>query len=115
MRNRFLLSKYGESVTDESAEHGDIAESWTEFQDRPSDVRDVVSALRECSELSTYPVRSLADVERANGCLWASTEHEQNYHTGEEIGYSVHLRMLDGSPVPSRVMWRVLKLARLVR
>jgi hypothetical protein len=106
MRERFLLSKHGESITPESAADGDVAERWTEIDREPATLRDVVEAFRACEELSCSPVTA----QNAAG-MWGITAADLDYRTGTEERYSYHVMTQYRTPVDGRTMLRILRLA----
>lgn len=108
MRKRFILSIYAECWDEAALEAGETDDRGLVKQG-PSDLMDVVRALRECSELSCWPV-----TRDTCAHVWASYSHDDPY-TGDHHVQSVHVRMLDGTDVPARVMWRILKLSQLAR
>lgn len=116
MRERFLLTKYGERVTDESAAEGDVAEYWTEIDHEPATVRDVVEALRECVEVSMSPCTrdTIRRYHYARG-LWARTEPVHDYRTGDWECFSVHVEMANGQDIRGRDLARLYYLAGLVK
>lgn len=105
MKERFLLSVHQETWNEDALEAGDTDDRDTLRDREPADLSDVVRELRTCSELSQSPVRPDTCAH-----VWAS-RYEDHVFTGDHIVESVHVRMLDGSDVPARIMWRILRLA----
>ena len=98
------LTKTYSIITEESAEHGDFAETGFEFKYQPATVRDVVDALRECLETSCVPL-----CETGHNC-WASTNPEQDIFSGEWTTYTYHVEGV--TPHQRR---RLFRLAGLIK
>lgn len=90
----FTVSKTFDVVTPESAEHGDIADSGFEYQDRAMTLREVLRTIESegCTEPSSWPC-TLENF--ANGRVWfTSVDPDVDYRTGESTTYAIHV---DGS------------------
>jgi hypothetical protein len=107
---RFVVSRYYEIVTEESARDGEAAERGEVFTDSPMSLEDTVRELSDCYELSSWPVRKPEDM---TGYEWASTEPTQDYHDGSYRSESVHVERL-GRPATGAELFRVFKLAGLI-
>ena len=60
-------------------------------------------------ELSCYPARG------NSRNIWASTETQQDYRTGEYSQDTLHFSNLDGTPVNERNTRRIYRLAGLIK
>lgn len=107
---RFLVSRTYDIVTPESARIGDHAESGYEFEDTPMSLAEAIAELRDCSELSSAPIRSPRDLA---GHEWASTEPYQDPCNGSDRTESVHIRGLRHTLTPDQ-LFRLFRLAGLI-
>lgn len=105
-----LLTECYEIITPESAADGDAAERGLITEREPVSVRDAIEKLRECSALSTSPIRSVGDCR----FVWAETDGDTNYRTGAVERRSIHLRAWNGGELSARQMARMLRAGGLV-
>lgn len=105
------LSVCYDTITEESAEQGDVAESGYEREPTLVSVRKAIEELRRCSAVSTCPIRSAAE---CTGYEWALTEYELNSQDGSERQETVHLRRANGSRLSGHQLYRLFKAAKLV-
>lgn len=75
-------------VTPESAEEGDFAESGWELEPEDMSAEDII---RYMQDLGVY--------ENNGDGSWYTAGSVQDYSTGEEISYAVHVKNVDGSPL----------------
>jgi hypothetical protein len=108
---RFLVSRTYGIVTPESASNGEESEGGFVFEREPMSLEDTVKELRECSTLSSWPVRSPRNL---SGYEWASTEPSVDYQSGNETTESVHVKTLWGSDLDPRDLYRLFQLAGLI-
>jgi len=99
-------------VTEESAAEGDAEERGFVRERELVSVREAISALAECSELSSWPING---PDQMSGHEWASTEPRQDMHTGAYESRSVHVARADGTPLTGWQLYRLFKSARLVK
>jgi len=71
-----------ETITDESAEHGEAAEQWMECENAEFTVRELIRDLRG-QESSQYPITNPDSV-------WFTSYGERDYRTGDYENYSLH-------------------------
>lgn len=102
---RLLVSITFETVTEASARDGEAADRGFVAENELWTVRETIDRLRECSELSDYPM--------PYGRTWASDEASQDYRTGEYYAESVHIRRADGSSLSDRQARRLYRAAGL--
>lgn len=78
-----LISKTYCTITSESAENGESAEQGYIFENAEYSFRDLVDAMQEYSNPSSYP---------PSGSIygWLSNNPETDYQTGDEITESIH-------------------------
>lgn len=107
---QFLVSRFYDIVTPESAKDGDIAESGEVYTNQVMDVRQTVAELGEMMDTSSWPIRFPTEAE----CVWACSEPAQDYRTGEYRSESVHVKNIHGGDVRGSIMLRLLKLSNLV-
>jgi len=99
------LAKTYSTVTEESIEQADYADTGFEFEARPAKVREVVEALLECTEPSCLPL-----CDAGHPC-WASTEFETtDFRTGERTCYSYHIGGI--TPHQRKRLFRIAKLIK---
>lgn len=77
-----LINKTMETITEESAEHGEAAERWMEYKNAEFTVRELARDL-EGLEPSEYPITNPDHV-------WFTYYGERDYRTGEYENYSLH-------------------------
>jgi hypothetical protein len=71
-----------------------------------------VDELRDCVELSAWPIRSPRDL---NGHEWAETEMEpEDYSSADERQESVHFRNIRGGNISPANLFRLFCLAGLI-
>lgn len=103
----FIISKTYQTVTPESAEHGDFADSGYEFEDVSYTFRELVDLIYHDGfiEPSIFPPKSGDD-------FWLSSDYEiEDYSTGEEISYSIHLE--NKSPRMLRYWFKAYEASRI--
>lgn len=105
------LSVCYETITEESATHGDADDRGFVRERELVDVREAITELSRCSELSSGSVRG---PQHLSGHEWASTEPDQDYQTGEYYSESVHIARADGSDLAPRALFRLFRAAGLV-
>jgi hypothetical protein len=111
-KDRFLVSRTYAETTPESVEAGDFSDTGWVFKDFPMTLRDVVEELRGCFALSDGPTIR----KNISGRTWASTLWDiKDYGTGTEREESVHIRDMEGEILPARTIYRIYKLAGLVK
>jgi hypothetical protein len=109
---RFLVSRCYSIVTPESARIGDTAENGFVFEREPMSLAQAVDELRDCVELSAWPIRSPRDL---NGHEWAETEMEpEDYSSADERQESVHFRNIRGGNISPANLFRLFCLAGLI-
>jgi hypothetical protein len=108
---RFLVSRTYQITTPESVEHGDFAEDGYVFQDEAMSLEETVRELRDCSHLSSAPIRSPDDLM---GREWANTEPVPDYSNGNDQTDSVHIRRLNGDVPSPEQLYRLFKLSGLI-
>lgn len=77
-----LINKTMEIITEESAEHGEAAEQWMEYENAEFTVRELIRELKGL-EPSQYPITNPENV-------WFKSYGEIDYITGEYENYSLH-------------------------
>jgi hypothetical protein len=120
-REIFLVSRaysehwWLESVAEDDSE-GDSEEYAEEhgfvYEDSHMTAEEAIRELRECSELSVYPVRSPAQL---TGYEWASTEGDEDYRTGRNRTESVRVKRLNGKPLSPKSLFVLFHRAKLIR
>lgn len=104
----FTVSRTYSETTPESAEDGDSSDAGFVYEDEPQSFREVVSALRECSEVSQSPVTT--------GHVWASTEYTTvDYRTGTDRSESIHVNAINDKAPTAHQMKRLFRAAGLVK
>lgn len=102
----FTVSRTYSETTPESAEDGDSSDEGFVYKDEQQSFREVVSALRECSEVSQCPVTT--------GHAWASTEYTViDYQTGTDRSESIHVNAINGKEPTAHQMRRLFRAAGL--
>lgn len=95
----FSISKTYQTITPESAEDGDFADSGFEFENVEYTFRELVGEMREYLETSSYPLSN------GENDFWVSSGFETtDYATGEETSYSLHFDR--SNPERLRKYWR---------
>ena len=108
----FSVSKTYSETTPESASEGDFSNTGFVYKDQSFTLRELIRELEDCSELSSWPVKTPADCHRG---IWASTEsHITCYRTGTETSESIHIESVNGKPIRPAQLFRLFKLAKLV-
>lgn len=77
-----LISKTMESITEESAEYGEAAEWWMEYENAEFTIRELVKDIQGL-EPSQSPITNPETV-------WFTSYGEMDYITGEYKNYSLH-------------------------
>ena len=77
-----LINKTMEIITEESAENGEAAEQWREYENAEFSFKELVTALRGL-EPSQYPITNPAYV-------WFTENGGMDCMTGEYENYSLH-------------------------
>lgn len=77
-----LINKTMEIITEESAEDGEAAEQWTEYENAEFTIREIVKDIKGL-EPSQYPITNPENV-------WFTSYGEMDYITGEYENYSLH-------------------------
>ena len=77
-----LINKTMETITEESAEHSEASEQWTEYENAEFTVRELIRELKGL-EPSQYPITNPEAV-------WFTSYGEMDYITGEYENYSLH-------------------------
>lgn len=77
-----LINKTMETITEESAEYGEAAERWVEYENGEFTVRELMRDL-EGLEPSQSPITNPEFV-------WFTSYGEMDYRTGEYENYSLH-------------------------
>lgn len=106
---RYLVSRTYSETTPESAADGDCSDNGFVFEDMECELFEVLRELRDCSELSQFPVS-------LNSCdhVWASTEYAvSDYADGTERQESVHIKDENGCDLSSRRLFRIFQCAGL--
>jgi hypothetical protein len=108
---RFLVSRCYSIVTPESARIGDTAEDGFVSEREPMSLAQAVDELRDCVELSAWPIRSPRDL---NGNEWGCMEPVLDYRTGNDRTESVHIKSIHGGNVSPANLFRLFCLAGLI-
>lgn len=77
-----LINKTIETITEESAEHGEAAEQWIEYENAEFTVRELIRELKGL-EPSQCPITNPETV-------WFTSYGEMDYITGDYENYSLH-------------------------
>lgn len=77
-----LINKTMETITKESAEHGEAAEQWMEYTNAEFTIRELIRELKGL-EPSQYPITNPEHV-------WFTSYGGMDYRTGEYENYSLH-------------------------
>ncbi len=77
-----LITKTMETITEESAEHGEAEEQWIEYENAEFTIRELMHDLKGL-EPSQYPITNPETV-------WFTSYGGMDYITGEYENYSLH-------------------------
>lgn len=77
-----LINKTMEIITEESAEHGEAAEQWMEYENTEFTIREIVKDIKGL-EPSQSPITNPEYV-------WFTSYGEMDYITGDYENYSLH-------------------------
>jgi len=77
-----LINKTCEIITEESAENGEAAEQWFEYENGEFTIREIAKDIKGL-EPSQYPITDPARV-------WFTSFGDMDYITGEYENYSLH-------------------------
>lgn len=81
------------------------------FEEEVMDIDDLLSELRDMSELSVAP----AIEKNITGHVWANQEASQDPHTGVTRQESVHIKYPDGRPLSNRDAFLIFKESGLAK
>ena len=101
---KFSITKTYQLVTEESAEHGDLADHGVVWEDVVS-LRDLIGILREYSYLSSTHVDSWT---------WAESDPDLNFSTGAYTTYHLHVNAINGHEPTAHQLRRIYRIAGLV-
>lgn len=97
-----LINKTMEIITEESAEHGEAAEQWVEYENSEFTIRDLVKELRHM-EPSQCPITNPE-------IAWFTSYGEMDCITGEYENYSLHYSR-DNKPASIKHWIAAIKVA----